>query len=395
MTFFRLHKRILQAGCVFLGAVLLLFSFLPPVHAAGTLSGLITGAFQARTAYSAESGRLLSDPVFLERSAGTGTGDWAAFAMARYSAVDGDGRILYAYDEDYAACRDALKAALDAFYQSAGVTAGIKLTEYYRMGIALTALGGDCTDIILASTVNNPVALKRLSIITLDYALIALDLKATPVPANAAHTRRDLIDRILELQTDDGGWSLTAMAGGGADADVTAMTLTALAPYYRAGDAAVVSAAEQALSMLSSRQRAQGDFASYGIFNCESTAQVLTALTSMGIDPLTDARFIKNGVTVPDGLLRYRLPDGSFTHSFTSDPDNPAASAGNYNYLATDQASYALVSLWRQQQGLNPLFDMRPDTRDTLSSLWQRALESIRAMFARLTEWIRAMGTKR
>ena len=41
-----------------------------------------------------------------------------------------------------------------------------------------------------------------------------------------------------------------------------------------------------------------GDFATYGLFNCESTAQVLTALTSLGLDPLKDARFIKNGKTV-------------------------------------------------------------------------------------------------
>ena len=379
----------MKASCVFLGAVLLLFTFLPPVNAADTLDATVTSAFAGRKAHTAKGERLLSDAAFLENCAGTGNGDWAAFAMARFSAVDGKGKPLYDYEEDYDTYRDALQAKLTAYYKANGVRSGTKLTEYFRMGIALTALGGDCTEILAAATVLNPTALTRQSIITLDFALIALTMTDFEIPENAQHTPQDYADRILALQTADGGWSLTAAAGGEADVDVTAMTLTALAPYYRAGDKAVTAAADKALTLLSKRQSNYGDYATYGLFNCESTAQVLTALTSMGIDQDRDARFIKNGKTVLDGLMRYRLPDGSFTHSYTVDPENGAAEAGAYNYLATDQASYALVSLWRLRQGQNALYDLRPDTKTGFAAFAQRLADVIRTLIARLKAIVR------
>ena len=378
------HKTLQKAGCVFLGAVLLLFTFICPVCAADPLDHTIEAAFAGRTLHAAAGEKLLSDPSFLRSCAGTGNGDWIAFAMARYSAVDGGGKTMYYYEENYAAYRAALETQLNAFYASAGVSSATKLTEYFRMGIALTALGGSCGDIILAATVNNPTALTRLNVITLDYALIALSMLNYAIPADAKHVPQDYADRILALQMTDGGWSLTSMLGGGADVDVTAMTLTALAPFYRAGNAAVTTAVDKALTLLSARQSATGDYATYGLYNCESTAQVLTALTSLGVDPMKDARFIKNGKTVLDGLLRYRLPDGSFTHSYTTDPENDAAVAGGYNYLATDQAAYAMVSLWRLQQGQNALYDMRPDTKTSFADFIKTVIEAIKALLERL-----------
>ena len=100
------HKLIRKAGCVFLGAVLLLFAFLPAAGAqagAPELDALIVSAFEARTAHTVSGDRLLGDPTYLETHAGTGTGDWIAFAMARYSFTDGGNRPVYCYDEDYAA----------------------------------------------------------------------------------------------------------------------------------------------------------------------------------------------------------------------------------------------------------------------------------------------------
>ena len=378
------HKTLQKAGCVFLGAVLLLFTFICPVCAADPLDHTIEAAFAGRTLHAAAGEKLLSDPSFLRSCAGTGNGDWIAFAMARYSAVDGGGKTMYYYEENYAAYRAALETQLNAFYASAGVSSATKLTEYFRMGIALTALGGSCGDIILAATVNNPTALTRLNVITLDYALIALSMLNYAIPADAKHVPQDYADRILALQMTDGGWSLTSMLGGGADVDVTAMTLSALGPYYRAGDKAVTAAVDRALALLSARQSKSGDYATYGLMNCESTAQVLTALTSLGVDPLKDARFIKNGKTVVDGLLRYRLADGSFTHAYISDPENDAAEAGGYNYLATDQAAYALVSLWRQQQGQNALYELTPDLGPSLSAFLSRLIAAVRAFFTRL-----------
>ncbi len=131
----------------------------------------------------------------------------------------------------------------------------------------------------------------------------------------------EVVRWLLDMRLEDGGWALT---GKNADVDVTAMTLQALAPHC--GDPAVKAAVEKAVNLLAGRQSEAGDFASMGVYNAESTAQVLTALSSLGIDCERDARFIKNGNTVIDGLIRYRLVDGSFTHMLAPSQDPPAQS---------------------------------------------------------------------
>ena len=58
------HKLIRKAGCVFLGAVLLLFAFLPAAGAETTtpdLDALITAAFTARRAHVTAGDSLLAD----------------------------------------------------------------------------------------------------------------------------------------------------------------------------------------------------------------------------------------------------------------------------------------------------------------------------------------------
>ena len=49
---------------------------------------------------------------------------------------------------------------------------------------------------------------------------------------------------------------------------------------------------------LSSQQLEDGNYSSYGVPNTESTAQVILALSSLGIDGFTDERFIKNENTL-------------------------------------------------------------------------------------------------
>lgn len=114
---------------------------------------------------------------------------------------------------------------------------------------------------------------------------------------------------ILNMQKSDGGWSVWGNSG---DVDVTAMVLQALAPYY--SEPSVRSAVDRALSLLSSRQNANGSFSSMGKENCESTAQVITALSNLKIDCLNDSRFQKNGKTPLDALKHFRLSNGGFSH---------------------------------------------------------------------------------
>ena len=133
-------------------------------------------------------------------------------------------------------------------------------------------------------------------------------------------TREKLIQAILDAQLSDGGW---AFSGDEADVDMTAMAIQALAPYYKTNET-VKTAVDKALDVLSRLQQADGGFASGDSANCESCAQVVVALTALGIDPLTDSRFIKNGVTMLDALASFYVTGGGFRHTANGDLDGMA-----------------------------------------------------------------------
>lgn len=157
-------------------------------------------------------------------------------------------------------------------------------------------------------------------------------------------TRGKLIEVILNKQLADGGW---ALSGDAADPDMTAMAMQALAPYYKT-NAVVKAAVDKALDTLSGLQLASGGYGSWGTENSESCAQVIVALTALGIDPTTDSRFVKNGVTVLDALCAYFVEGGGFRHVASGDRDG----------MATEQGYYALTSYYRFAAGKTSLYDM-------------------------------------
>lgn len=158
-------------------------------------------------------------------------------------------------------------------------------------------------------------------------------------------TREGLIAEILSGQLADGGF---ALAGETANADITGMALQALAPYYEKRED-VRLAVDKALSCLSGLQLAGGGYASWGEENMESNAQVLAALSSLGIDCRTDVRFVKNGNTVLDAILGFALEEGTFAHS---------AGGSEMDLMATEQAYYALTAYYRLVEEKNSLYDM-------------------------------------
>lgn len=160
-------------------------------------------------------------------------------------------------------------------------------------------------------------------------------------------------NKVLSLQLNDGGWAVTGTNG---DVDVTAMAVQSLAPYYKK-DTKIKNALDKALSFLSSRQQADGDFASYGVNNCESTAQVIIALSSLGIDLTSDGRFIKNNKTLFDGLELYRLKSGGFCHK----------QGGEVNETATSQAFCAAVAYNRMRAGKASLYILDKADPDALN----------------------------
>ncbi len=158
---------------------------------------------------------------------------------------------------------------------------------------------------------------------------------------NAPSTKYDIdsvIDKLAELQFEDGGW---AAAGINADVDATAMVLQALAPYK--DDERLADVIENALNLLSARQSDDGTYITFGNKNPESGAQVLMALANLGIDGLTDARFIKNGHTLLDGIELFRLSDGSFSHT----------TGATSNKNSTAQVLYSLISYQNMKTGKN------------------------------------------
>lgn len=144
-------------------------------------------------------------------------------------------------------------------------------------------------------------------------------------------TTESLLEILESLQLEDGGWAVSGTKG---DPDVTAMCLQAIA-VCDDGSGKSRNMIDLALSYLTNAQNEDGTYSSYGAAACESCAQVIIALLSLGIDPLTDARFIKNKHTILDAMLAFRLGDGSFSHTL----------GGNTNTMACIQALSALINL--------------------------------------------------
>ncbi len=146
------------------------------------------------------------------------------------------------------------------------------------------------------------------------WALIALDSGNYSIPENTGAktqaTRDKYISRILACQLPSGGFALSADAAE-ADIDITAMALRTLAPYQN--NSFVKTATDKAVAFLSKSQTANGGFLSYGEECSESAAQVIIALSALGISP-SDSRFVKNGKTILDNLMTFYVNGGGFKH---------------------------------------------------------------------------------
>ena len=235
-----------------------------------------------------------------------------------------------------------------------------KSTDNSRVILALTAIGKDPTNVgghNLLKGLDSMNYINKQGINGPVFALIALDSHNYPTFGEV--TRDVLIDRILSEQVKaDGGWALGGADEEASDVDVTAMTIQALAPYYKT-NAKVKTAVDKGLTWLSEHQQEDGGFASWGAVNSESCAQVIVALAALGIDPLTDSRFIKNGITALDALCGYYTQDDTLGKGFAHVKQSSGGYVGGaYNQMATEQAYYALNAYYRFANSQNRLYDM-------------------------------------
>jgi len=169
-------------------------------------------------------------------------------------------------------------------------------------------------------------------------------------------TITERIQWVLAVQLNNGGWNLNNHSPGhspgiAADPDMTSMAIQALAPHR--DFPGVEDAIQRALAELSRTQLDNGGWNSsvFGTVadNVQSAAQVVVALTDLGIDPQLDERFIMpNGNPVTTILRFFDEETGGFIHPL----------GGNVDQMATEQAVYALVAYWRFTEGMLPLYNM-------------------------------------
>ena len=262
------------------------------------------------------------------------------------------------YGTDWTEITKAVKTAYPyyenveaAVREKNGVLSDRKYTEYSRTVLALTAIGKNPAD-VAGFDLLKPLAdfeqVTKQGINGTIFALLALDSGNYEMPedpdAAVQATRQMYVDELLARELPDGGWTL---AGGEPDVDITAMTVQALAKYREQPDAA--AAVERGLAVLSSLQEPDGGYVSWGSSNSESVAQVIVALTELGV-PLSDERFVKNDVTVADALLRFAQENGAFVHVRDG--------SGGDDEMATEQAFYALAAIHRAETGETTLYDM-------------------------------------
>lgn len=184
------------------------------------------------------------------------------------------------------------------------------------------------------------------------WTLIALNSNNYKIPkavGGAEQTTRDkLIACIRSAQLDDGGWSIGSGETGISDSSATAVALQALAPYYNTNSKARPTV-NRGLEFLSLQQDEKGRFLSDGTASAKACAQVIIALTSLGIDPEKDSRFIKNGKSAIDGLLSFYDNNGGFADTEDSTEADTAA---------TETAYAALTAYKRFIGGKTSLYDM-------------------------------------
>ena len=286
-------------------------------------------------------------------SLGSTYGEWAVLAEARGNV---SASVWYdKYLSNIAKSVASMNGKLDP------TSTQTKHTEYSRVILALTALGEDATKFTGSNgTVYNlvePLFEKNGSTYRVSeqgnngtaFALIALDSGNYYDNATGTTARNAWINSLLDAQISGGSWGIDADFPG-SNVDMTAMVVQALAPYCST-NANVKDAVDKAVKWLSAEYQKTGDYDS-----SESAAQVIVALSALGIDAKTDNRFQHNGISVLSNFLSYADPNSKgFLHD--KQPNSTV------NQMASEQAAYTLVAYDRYVNGSKRLYDMSDVTK--------------------------------
>ena len=289
---------------------------------------------------------------------GTIGGEWTVIGLKRSEA-----RVPEEYFEKY------YNNILEYLKGCDGVVHKRKYTEYSRLIIALSAIGKDVQNIegynLLLPLADYEKTIWQ-GINGAVFALLAFDSKDYKIPKNpqatVQATKEMYINRILELQLPDGGWSLSSRGERVSDADITGMVLQSLSKYKE--NVKVNKAIEKALLCMSDLQEDDGGFSSFGEKNSESTVQMIIALCELGIS-LDDERFVKNGKTLIDSLERFYIKGNGFSHII----------GGETDLMATEQGLCALSAIKRALEGKSGFYVMEENKlkKPSLASISAKA----------------------
>lgn len=214
------------------------------------------------------------------------------------------------------------------------------MTDVARLIMLLTSRGYDCSNLAqyndgapftdkVGNQIDNLIAnlleTKSGTIFGVSFGLCALDMGNYSVPANAARTRESLLDTLLQCTFDPPG-----MYG----MDEVGMVMYAFAPYQDdpVYGERVRAKLDDGVAAIVKYMREDYTFVYGAQVNSETTAQVICALASCGIDPYSDPRFGNGTTTVLTQWMDLFATSDGFKH--TQD--------GTTNAMATYQSCYAL-----------------------------------------------------
>lgn len=226
-----------------------------------------------------------------------------------------------------------------------------KGTDFDKTAIIFTSLGIDPRTVTLEDgshfdIIDYIANMKKMDLINgATFALLAYDSNNYPV-VDKPWTRENVINYIKEAQRTDGGWALIPTLP--TDTDITAMVLSALAPYYNAEEDLydVKECVEKGISCLSKLQGEDGLYAYGKTKNSNTAAMVIIALSALGIDADKDSRFIQNDVSALDALLHFETAEHKIGYTDTTKANN----------MATEQGFRALVNYKAFKEGQGPAY---------------------------------------
>lgn len=272
---------------------------------------------------------------------------------------------------------------LDSYYNDVVTTvhswnANILATEVERTAMALNIMGKDITNIdgvnLVEMICNHPDLTKQGSN-SLAWALIALDMNNTEIPADMKWSRERIVTELLRYQHADGGFGLNL--SGISSVDVTAMSIQALARYQKQDD--VAAAIDRGMAYL-----AKATEKNLNLGNSESIAQIIITLAVLNRDIVAEPGFGDELENIMSALSEYMVEGEGFKH----------AKNGSVDKMATMQAMQALCAYERFLNGESSYWNLQgtgpiDDPAAKVSSMIAALPEQVSAADAELIQQAR------